>query len=256
MQLRGSPGSGYQARRFKETDMAVHPRSDIRAVLFDKDGTLFGYEATWATWCEQVLAELADGQADLMRDMAQASGFDMTNRTFRSGSLIVNGAVDEIVALWHGKVPHHSKDHINQVSLRHIESLPNIPVCDFGIVLGQLRGSGRALGVATNDYESSARSQLKEAGADGYFTFVAGFDSGHGSKPAPGMIEAFCRLLDLPPSAVAMVGDSTHDLHAGRAAGVGMNVAVLSGPAGHEDLAPHADIVLTDISELPAALGL
>lgn len=236
--------------------MAGSGRSDIRAVLFDKDGTLFGYEATWAAWCEQVLTELADGQASLVEDMAQASGYDVASGSFRPGSLIVNGAVDEIIALWHSKVPHHSPDHINQVSLRHLESLPNVPVCDFGIVLGQLRDSGRALGIATNDYEASARAQLKEAGADGFFTFVAGFDSGHGAKPEPGMIEAFCRVLDLPSSAVAMVGDSTHDLNAGRAAGVGMNVAVLSGPAGHDDLSPHADIVLTDISELPWVLGL
>lgn len=236
--------------------MTVTTRPDIRAVLFDKDGTLFGYEATWAEWCEKVLGELAGGQAGLMRDMAESSGYDMASRTFRSGSLIVNGAVDEIIALWHSKVPQHSHDHINQVGLRHLESLPNVPVCDFDVVLGALRTSGRWLGIATNDYEASARSQLKEAGADDYFAFVAGFDSGHGSKPEPGMIEAFCQMLDLPPSAVAMVGDSTHDMNAGRAAGVGMNVAVLSGPAGREDLSPHADVVLTDISWLPAVLGV
>ena len=236
--------------------MSASGRSDIRAILFDKDGTLFGYEVTWAAWCERVLSELADGQAEVIEDMAKASGYDMASRSFQAGSLIVNGAVDEIIALWQSKVPHHSSEHINQVSLRHLEDLPNVPVCDFGIVLGQLRGSGRALGIATNDYEASARAQLKEAGADGFFTFVAGFDSGHGSKPGPGMIEAFCRVLDLPASAVAMVGDSTHDLNAGRAAGVGMNVAVLSGPAGREDLSQHADILLNDISELPQVLGL
>lgn len=236
--------------------MAGLGRTDIRAVLFDKDGTLFGYEATWAVWCEQVLTELADGQATLVRDMAQASGYDLDSRSFRAGSLIVNGAVDEIVALWHSKVPHHSPDHINQVSLRHLDSLPNVPVCDFPTVLGQLRRSGRALGIATNDHEATARAQLKEANADGFFSFVAGFDSGHGAKPGPGMIEAFCRELDLPSSAVAMVGDSTHDLHAGRTAGVGMNVAVLSGPAGREDLSQDADIVLADISELPRVLGI
>jgi phosphoglycolate phosphatase len=235
--------------------MAFSARSDIRGVLFDKDGTLFGYDATWAAWCEQVLGELADGQTAVIQDIALASGYDMDSRTFRSGSLIVNGAADEVIALWNSKMPHHSPEHINRVSLRHLESLPNVPVCDFAIVLGQLRASGRGLGIATNDYEASARSQLKQAGAEGYFTFVAGFDSGHGAKPGPGMIEAFCRYLNLPASAVAMVGDSTHDLDAGRAAGVGMNVAVLTGPADREDLAPYADIVLADISELPAILG-
>ncbi|MFD2856539.1 HAD family hydrolase [Seohaeicola zhoushanensis] len=50
-----------------------------------------------------------------------------------------------------------------------------------------------------------------------------------------------------------MVGDSTHDLFAGRTAGM-HTVGVLTGVAGHEDLAPHADVVLPDIGHLPAWL--
>jgi phosphoglycolate phosphatase len=52
-----------------------------------------------------------------------------------------------------------------------------------------------------------------------------------------------------------MVGDSTHDLIAGRAAGMG-TVAVLTGMASTSDLAPFADLVLPDIGHLPAWLGL
>jgi phosphoglycolate phosphatase len=47
-----------------------------------------------------------------------------------------------------------------------------------------------------------------------------------------------------------MVGDSLHDLHAGRAAGM-RTVAVLTGMASHADLAPHADLVLPHIGHLP-----
>jgi len=47
-----------------------------------------------------------------------------------------------------------------------------------------------------------------------------------------------------------MVGDSTHDLHAGRAAGM-RTVGVLSGPAPREELAPFANVVLADIGEIP-----
>ena len=53
---------------------------------------------------------------------------------------------------------------------------------------------------------------------------------------------------------VAMVGDSTHDLHAGRAAGM-TTIGVLTGPATEETLAPFADAVLPDISHLPAWLN-
>jgi len=50
-----------------------------------------------------------------------------------------------------------------------------------------------------------------------------------------------------------MVGDSTHDMAAGRAAGFTC-VAVLTGVADAVDLAPHADAVLPDIAALGAWL--
>ena len=52
---------------------------------------------------------------------------------------------------------------------------------------------------------------------------------------------------------VAMVGDSLHDLEAAQAAGMA-RVAVLTGIAKHEVLAPHADVVLADIGDLPGWL--
>jgi phosphoglycolate phosphatase len=60
--------------------------------------------------------------------------------------------------------------------------------------------------------------------------------------------------MDLAPDRIAMIGDSTHDLVAGRAAGM-ITVGVLTGPATREDLAPHATVVLPDIGHLPAWLA-
>lgn len=48
-----------------------------------------------------------------------------------------------------------------------------------------------------------------------------------------------------------MIGDAAHDLAMGRAAGLGLNVGVLSGTSGREDLAGLADVVLRDVTELP-----
>ena len=50
-----------------------------------------------------------------------------------------------------------------------------------------------------------------------------------------------------------MVGDTLHDCEAGRSANV-IVVAVESGLWSRDVLAPHADHVLPDISELPALL--
>ena len=47
-----------------------------------------------------------------------------------------------------------------------------------------------------------------------------------------------------------MVGDSMHDLHAGRSAGM-RTIGVLTGPASRADLTPHADVVLDTIADIP-----
>jgi phosphoglycolate phosphatase len=112
-----------------------------------------------------------------------------------------------------------------------------------------------ALGVATNDGEAPARAHLAAAGTETLFDFIVGSDSGFGGKPAAGQLHGFCDAMGLKAKACAMVGDSTHDLHAGRAAGMA-TVAVLTGVAGRTELAPHADIVLNSIAELPEWLGI
>jgi phosphoglycolate phosphatase len=64
------------------------------------------------------------------------------------------------------------------------------------------------------------------------------------------MCLAFAAHLGCAPETVLMVGDSLHDLKAGRAAGM-RTAAVLTGVAAAADLAPFADVVLPDIGHLP-----
>ncbi|MCE2747674.1 MAG: HAD-IA family hydrolase [Rhodobacter sp.] len=102
----------------------------------------------------------------------------------------------------------------------------------------------------TNDVEASARAHLLAQDVAGFFDLVAGYDSGHGAKPGPGMLLAFAAQTGLNPARVLMVGDSRHDLMAARAAGM-RPVAVLTGIAPAADLAPLAEAVLPDIGALP-----
>ena len=115
---------------------------------------------------------------------------------------------------------------------------------------------GFILGIATNDSEASARAQAAVMRIETHLDFIAGYDSGHGSKPDPGMVSAFAAMHGLTIGRVALVGDSLHDLHAARAAGA-CAIAVLSGPLGkaaRTELAPLADHVLGSIAELPDLL--
>jgi len=128
-----------------------------------------------------------------------------------------------------------------------------VEVIELPAFLDELIAMGLPLGIATNDGEVSARHQLDYFSITDRFQYIAGYDSGFGAKPGAGMCSAFSDQLGIDPNKVAMIGDSLHDLHAGRAAGM-ICVGVLTGVATEHDLAPAADVVLPDIGHLPAWL--
>jgi phosphoglycolate phosphatase len=135
--------------------------------------------------------------------------------------------------------------------LTAVESLKALtPIGRPAEVLDKLRAMGLRLGVATNDSQASAERQVAALGLSAQIEFVAGYDSGHGGKPDPGMVLAFAHHIGVEPTRIAMVGDSRHDLHAARAAGA-LAIAVLTGPAGREELAADADHIVDDIAALP-----
>ncbi len=120
--------------------------------------------------------------------------------------------------------------------MTQVEAVPLVPF------LSALRADGFALGVATNDAEGPARAHLERAGVIQLFDFIAGYDSGYGAKPAPGMCLAFCEATGLAPDEVAMIGDSPHDLLAAKAAGM-HPIGVETGPYPRAEIAPLAEKV-------------
>ena len=229
--------------------------ADIRGLLFDKDGTLFDFQATWGGWASDLMLELGEGDESLAEHLASRILLDRAMRRFEPDSLMIAGTVDDAVEALLPALPHFDFDRLAErivdTSKRIVpaQAVPVVPL------MMRLRAEGFVLGVATNDAESAACAHLEGIGALDAFDFVVGADSGFGAKPDPGQCLAFCEATGVPPEQVAMVGDSTHDLHAGKAAGM-VPVAVLTGPAMRADLAPFAAAVLPDIGHLLRWLAL
>ncbi|MEZ5685278.1 MAG: HAD-IA family hydrolase [Paracoccaceae bacterium] len=221
----------------------------MQAILFDKDGTLFDFDASWGVWAARQIARLAEGDAALEGRLAGAIGYDRAAARFLPHSPVIAGTLDEAVALLLPHLPGWRQDTLTRELDAAAQDLPLVAPVDLARCLGGLRGRGLRLGVATNDTEAAARAHLAAAGVSGMFEFVAGYDSGFGAKPGPGQLLGFAAHLGCAPAACAMVGDSLHDLRAARAAGM-RAVAVLTGPARAADLAPWADAVLPDIGAL------
>ncbi len=222
----------------------------IRGLVFDKDGTLYDFNATWGAWAHGLFEAETGGDPARMAALAGALDYDLGTRRFGPGSVVIAHTAEETAEAILPHLPPQPKAGLVARMNDRAATAPQVEASDLREVLGALRALGLTLGVATNDGEAPARAHLTASGVLDLFDFVAGYDSGYGAKPGPGQLLGFCAATGLAPETCLMVGDSTHDLFAGRAAGMG-TVGVLTGPALAAELAPHADAVLPSIAALP-----
>ena len=224
---------------------------NISGVIFDKDGTLFDFQSTWGIWTAQVLARIAGSDEALLQQLAEALGYDTQTRRVQPGSVIVAATPMEIAAVVKDCIPALSQTQICDWLNEEAKTAPQVLVTDLHRLTAELRRINLGLCVMTNDAETPARAHLASVQASDLFDFVIGSDSGFGAKPQAAPLLALADKMEIPAAACVMVGDSTHDLRAGRAAGM-RAVAVLTGLAEADELAPLADAVLPDVSHLPA----
>ncbi|RYB07711.1 HAD family hydrolase [Lichenibacterium ramalinae] len=230
------------------------PPAPLAALLFDKDGTLVDFDLTWGRAGHAVMLALGGGDAAAVARLAEAMHYDVAALRFAPSSPLIAGAPDTYVHLWAEALGRSDDavllDEMNaaftDATLRALA-----PIGTPEAVLLALKGRGLKLGLATNDGEASARRQLAALGLDAHMDFIAGYDTGHGGKPDPGMVLAFAAATGVAPGRIGMVGDSHLDLVSARAAGA-VAIAVLTGPARRDELAPLADHVIDGIADLPA----
>ncbi|MEO0357550.1 MAG: HAD family hydrolase [Pseudomonadota bacterium] len=225
-----------------------------RAIIFDKDGTLFDFQATWGVWAGRVLHDLAKGDAGLIQRLAAAIDYDLDQQKILPHSIVVAGTpleIAQVLAPILGQDPGLVLTTLNT----HATDAPQVMTRGLPLALARMTAAGIRLGIMTNDAEHPARAHIESAGLTSWFDVIIGSDSGHGAKPAADPLLAIAACWGLQGHQIAMVGDSLHDLHAGRAADM-QTIAVLTGLATRKDLAGHADCVLDSVSDIPDWLGL
>ncbi|HUI19329.1 MAG TPA: HAD family hydrolase [Alphaproteobacteria bacterium] len=228
----------------------------IAGILFDKDGTLLDYAASWPPINRRAAALAADGDVELAERLLRSGGADPASGRVEPDSVLAAGTTAEIAAAWVEAGARFSAAALTAALDRLFSAAAAevVPVTDLASLFGRLRARGVRLGVASSDNETSIRLTAERFGIASLVDFMAGYDSGFGSKPGAGMIEGFCRSTALAARHVAVVGDNAQDLLMGRAAGAGRVIGVLTGTGTYATLAPLADLCLASIAGIEAAL--
>ena len=211
------------------------PRAAPIAVLFDLDGTL----VDTVPFILAAVRHAFEGYGRCPTDAEWIAGIGTPLRTqlasFARAPEDVQPLFDRYRAYW---LEHHDREtRCFPGALEAVEALSR---------------DGHPIGIVTAKIEQGAHRTLRHTGLSPFVRAVVGADSCANAKPHPEPVLLALTRLGYPPSEAVLIGDSPHDVAAGKAAGA-IAVAALWGACGRDALAAAgADRFLADVSDVPA----
>ena len=233
------------------------PLSGVDLVIFDKDGTLIGFDTMWRDWVDGLGDRLSNElERDIRPSLYLVLGFDdATGAAMPGGALAATPmarlremTIAVIVACgWARAEATRAVERawFTPDPIEHAHPLGDLPA-----LFGQLRDHGHRIAVATSDDRTPTLRTLEWLGVTPLVDAVVCADDGLPVKPAPDMVWHVCETLGVDPGRTAMVGDSPADLRMARSAGTGRSIGVLTGVGERGDLEPYADLVIGSVEQL------
>jgi len=240
-------------------------RIPCRLVIFDKDGTLIDFTATWVPLIRKratfLLKVLGREDEELGAFLLKSWGIDpISGRVDPRGPCPVSPRSDEIVigtmVLYQRGYPW---DEARQWVTRAFDQADAdsdwrkkvVSIKGIHPFLSRLREDGFHTALATSDERKDTEAILSHLGMDGLFDIVLCSGDVSPPKPHPETILTICRRLSVRPDEAVMVGDSVTDMMMGKRAGVALTVGILEGGVTPRDeLEKVADLVVDSIRDL------
>jgi phosphoglycolate phosphatase len=207
--------------------------SSFHAAIIDLDGTMVNTLGDFVVVLQHTLADMGchaieiarvdrafiehtvgKGTEDLLRrSLAQAWGLPDDARE----------AIDAVPEAWQ-----HYQAHYQRLNGQHAQVYPGVREG-----LQKLKDQGVPLACLTNKPTAFAEQLLAAKGLRGFFSQVFGGDAFERKKPDPLPLIKTCEALGVLPSQTVMVGDSSNDAQAARAAGCGVVLVTYGYNHGH-----------------------
>jgi pyrophosphatase PpaX len=220
--------------------------TECKAILFDLDGTLidttelilYCFNHSWKTICGQTHSPdvfVATMGIPLKNAMHKLLGATDGLHLEQIGELRTAGFVESLV-----------REYRSCNAANHDRLARPFPGMD--LVVAKLRDRGYAVGVVTSKSREFAQRGLRLCALLEFMEVFISMDDTSIHKPRPEPLLLALERLQVVPRHAVYVGDSRHDMQAGRAAGM-RTVAALWGPVPRAELELEKPDVLAESPE-------
>lgn len=223
------------------------------AAIIDLDGTMVDTLGDFVAALNLMLAEMLPGHlpafaldAAAVERMVGKGSEHLVRTTLKyvQEKMGIALAAIDLIALYDAAYVAYQR-HYTRINGRHSAVYP-------GVLEGLhvLQQDGLRLACLTNKPLAFARELLKLKGLDGFFTQVFGGDSFERKKPDPLPLQRTCECLGTSPARTLMIGDSSNDARAARAAGCPVLLVTYGYNHGEPVRAVDADGFIDSLAEL------
>ncbi len=241
---------------------------NIKAILFDKDGTLFNYGEVWGSIIAQSLENAlplkklsAEKRERCLREFQIVIGVDKSGHTYSDGILFRHdrwiSATWRLLKLCFRYNLSPIKVYQATVALAKRsdyglkEKLENLDFPDVRTVFEACHQRGYIIGMVTNDTNISTSMFLEKMDAYKYISFIrTGESTSCKHKPNPQAIKQLCQEKNLTSNQVCVVGDTIVDMQFAKNGKVGYTVAVLTGSGDKEALEKLSNAIYPTLKDI------
>ena len=221
----------------------------IKAILFDKDGTLLKFTRAWVDSIIEFLEEKTIDE-DKKKKLFKEIGIREDGRVEENSILSSETAMD-LAIIFSEFLEEDVLDIYSELDahlLNYLKENPNfiVETCDLDFLFENLKKRGIIIGIFTSDNYRQAKFSMENLKLDSYIDFYAAADI-YKKKPDTESLEIFKNKYSLDDGEIIVVGDSKVDMIFGKDT---LKVGVLCGTGSREMLEVYTDKIIKDPSEI------